>query len=98
MVGINDAMTRVHIEVSGKVQSISFREEIKKRADKYGVRGFAKNHLDGHVEIVFEGERTAVLKVREWLEKGRHLARYERYEFKWKMFINEFKGGEFEIR
>jgi acylphosphatase len=98
MGSINKAKVRIHIFVSGKVQGVNFRAEIKKKADKYSVSGFAKNLLDGQVEIVLEGERVKVLEVIGWLGKGPQISKISRYEQKWEMFINEFKGKEFKIR
>lgn len=106
MGSINEAITRAHIWVTGEVHGINFRARIKRKADKYGVSGFAKNHLNGQekkVEVVLEGERRAVMKVREWIELGRigkvkNITRIQNYSFRWEPFRNEFKGGEFETR
>jgi len=103
---INEAMTRAHVWITGEVHGINFREKIKKRADKYGVSGFAKNYFDERekkVEVVLEGKRWAVMKVREWIELGeisgvKNIIRIRNYNFKWEPFRNEFKGREFEIR
>ena len=98
MPSIDKAKVRMHIWIFGDVQGKNFRVGIKKRADKHGVSGFAKNLLDGQVEIVLEGERAKVLEVLGWIGKGCHLVKIKRLEQRWKRYINEFKGGEFEIR
>lgn len=98
MGSISKAKVRIHVFVSGKVQGVNFRDGVKKKADKYGVSGFAKNHLDGQVEIILEGKRKDVLEVIGWLGEGPQISKISRYEQRWEMFCNEFKGGEFEIR
>ncbi len=47
-------MTKKYI-ITGLVQGIGFRPDVKRAAEKYGVRGYVKN-LGGVVEIVAEGE------------------------------------------
>ncbi|MDP2664225.1 MAG: acylphosphatase [bacterium] len=97
MGSINKALVRNHIFIEGKVQGINFREEMKKRADKWGVEGIAKNLLNGQVEIILEGERAKVLKVADWIGKGPVLARIKRLDYKWEVYTREFKGKGFQI-
>lgn len=98
MGSISKAKVRIHVFISRKIQDVNLRAGIKKKADKYGVSGFAKNLLDGQIEIVLEGERAKVLEVVGWLGEGSRLAKITRLEQRWERYINEFKGGEFEIR
>lgn len=98
MGSIMKAKVRAHLFVFGKVQGVDFREGVQKAAKKYGVSGFAKNLLDDQVEIVLEGERAKVLEAIGWIGEGSILAKIKRLDQRWERYINEFKGGEFEIR
>ena len=97
MVSISRAKVRNHLFISGDVQGVNFRAGIKKRADEFGVSGFARNLLDAQVEVLIEGERAAVLEVVAWIGQGEHLAKIKRLESKWELFMNEFQGREFEV-
>ena len=97
MSGINRAKVRNHLFISGEVQGVNFRAGIKERADQFRVSGFARNLLDGQVEVLLEGERAAVLEVVGWIGQGEHLAKIKRLESKWEIFINEFQGKEFKV-
>ena len=49
-------MKSVHLIVSGNVQGVFFRANVKKKADESGLRGYAKNLEDGNVEVCAEGD------------------------------------------
>ncbi len=87
---VNTAKTRGHFIVHGIVRSVNYRDYIKQMADRLGLEGFAKNLLDGTVEIVSEGERRNVIELRGSLK--------EHYDFSWELFRKEFTGKGFEIR
>lgn len=61
---------RVHIVVSGKVQGVSFRSNIKKLADSLIVHGTVKNIDIDKIEAIFEGEPIAVNKLVEFCKEG----------------------------
>lgn len=61
---------RVHIVVSGKVQGVSFRSNIKKLADSLIVYGTVKNIDIDKIEAIFEGEPIAVNKLIEFCKEG----------------------------
>lgn len=44
------------IMVSGRVQRVGYRAYLKKAAQKLGVVGYAKNQMDGRVEIIASAE------------------------------------------
>ena len=47
----------VHIIVVGKVQGIGFRATAKKHADALGLDGYAKNLVNGNVELCIQGTK-----------------------------------------
>ena len=51
---------RKHVYYAGLVQGVGFRYTARRLARDVGLRGFVKNLSDGRVEIVVEGEGSAV--------------------------------------
>ena len=50
--------------ISGLVQGVFFRASVAQEARRMGLVGFARNLMDGTVEVVVEGEEaTVVLRV-----------------------------------
>jgi acylphosphatase len=85
-----DGKTRAHIFVSGRVQGVFYRENTKKKAEKYGILGWVKNLKDGKVEAVFEGEKGKIEKILKWAKRGPFFAKVENLEI-----ITEDYKGEF---
>lgn len=86
---------RVHLKIYGKVQGVFFRKSAKIEADKLGVVGWVKNHDDGSVDIVTQGERSNVDKFIAWCRKGPPFAEVDNVEIEWKKNLEEFQ--EFSI-
>lgn len=49
-------MERKHVFISGEVQEVGYRAEVKRLASGLNIFGCIKNLEDGRVEIVAEGE------------------------------------------
>lgn len=71
----------VHAFVSGRVQGVYFRQSTKEQALKQVVTGWAKNLVDGRVEVLLCGDCDRVEKVQQWLHEGPPLARVEKVVF-----------------
>lgn len=63
--------------VSGKVQGVWFRAATCERALTLGLRGHARNRVDGTVEVLAAGEAEALDSLAQWLRVGPPLARVE---------------------
>ncbi len=63
-------MKRLHLIVSGRVQGVGFRWAAQKAARQLGVNGYVRNLPNGDVEIVAEGDETAVDRMIAWARKG----------------------------
>ncbi len=87
---------RAHIFVSGRVQGVGFRLEMRWRTRKLGLYGFVQNLSDGRVEAVLEGEKGKVEKLIEWAERGPFLAKVDNIEIKEEDYKGEF--GSFEVK
>jgi len=89
-------MVRAHIFISGRVQGVFFRSNMRFVASRFGVCGWVRNTSDGRVEAVLEGPEDAVKRVIEWAHEGPPLARVDRVEVIWEDYKGEFK--DFRIR
>jgi len=49
-------MKCIHLIVSGRVQGVFFRANVRNKANELGLKGYAKNLPDGNVEVVAEGD------------------------------------------
>jgi acylphosphatase len=87
-------LVRLHARVYGLVQGVSFRYYTLHRASELGVGGFVRNHWDGSVEVVAEGERAAVDKLLSWLQTGPPSADVERVDSQWEKPSGEFRRFE----
>ena len=61
---------QVHVIVEGRVQGVFFRAYTRDEAVKLGLSGWVRNRTDGSVEVLIEGEKTAVEKMEQWLHEG----------------------------
>jgi acylphosphatase len=62
-------MVRVTIFVRGHVQGVGFRWWTRVRALELGLIGFARNTVDGRVEICAQGPARAIERLRELIEE-----------------------------
>jgi acylphosphatase len=86
------ANSRAHVCVSGKVQGVFFRQNTKRQAQSYGVKGWVKNLDDGRVEAVFEGEEKAVKAVVEFCRQGPRGASVTDIKVDWEPYREEFQN------
>ena len=61
---------RVRIFVSGRVQGVFFRSEVRRRARDAGVAGWVRNLPDGRLEAVLEGPPGDVEALVAWCRVG----------------------------
>ena len=61
---------RVHIMVRGRVQGVGFRYFTASRARALGLSGSARNLPTGGVEVIAEGERSALEALIRALREG----------------------------
>ena len=64
--------------VSGRVQGVFYRASTQQQAIKYNLTGYARNLLDGDVEVLACGEPQAVEALCDWLWQGPTHARVEK--------------------
>ena len=64
--------------VSGRVQGVGFRYFALDAARREGLHGYVRNHDDGSVEAVAEGEAEALERFERAIRRGPSRARVER--------------------
>ena len=64
----------MHCFVSGHVQGVAFRYYTRQQAQHLNVSGWARNLIDGRVEVLAYGEARAVESLCVWLHQGPPLA------------------------
>ncbi len=60
----------IHIEVSGRVQGVGFRDWTVRTAQKMNVSGWVRNRIKGSVEILAEGSDADITAFLEACHKG----------------------------
>jgi acylphosphatase len=61
--------------VTGRVQGVYFRHGTRAEAERLEVRGVARNLADGSVEVIAQGDPSALDALRDWLHRGPAMAR-----------------------
>lgn len=61
--------------VSGRVQGVFYRASARDKALELGLTGYAKNRLDGTVEVLASGSEDALTSLQRWLQQGPPAAR-----------------------
>lgn len=70
-------MAAARFLVSGKVQGVFFRASTRERAFDLGLSGRATNLADGRVEVIAQGDATALDALEAWLRQGPPAAHVE---------------------
>jgi len=80
---------RLHAVIRGRVQGVGFRYFLLARATQLGLQGWVRNNDDGTVELLAEGPRAALERLKQAAEEGPRQARVERVDATW----SEAVGG-----
>jgi len=87
---------RAHVFISGRVQGVFFRSEMRQEARKHHVNGWVRNVLDDKVEAVFEGERKSVERLAEFCKRGPPAAKVTQLDVRWEPYSGNFNSFEIE--
>jgi acylphosphatase len=63
--------------ILGKVQGVFFRQSARIEAERLGLHGVARNLSNGSVEVIAQGDATALDALHAWLKKGPSEARVD---------------------
>jgi acylphosphatase len=67
---MSPSLTRLRLQIHGRVQGVWFRDSVRRTATEHGVSGWAENRRDGSVQAVLEGEPDAVAAVAAFCRQG----------------------------
>ena len=67
-------MKCIHLVVSGRVQGVSFRANVRDKANELGLKGYTKNLKNGNVEVIAEGDEEKIKELTEFIKKGPGIA------------------------
>ncbi|MBI2013179.1 MAG: acylphosphatase [Candidatus Colwellbacteria bacterium] len=73
-------MKHLNIKIYGRVQGVFFRDSVKRKAEEWGIKGFARNEADGPVYIEAEGPEAAKVDKVE-IEEG-DLVNFQNFQIK----------------
>ena len=86
-------MKSIQLIVSGRVQGVFFRSNVKNKALELGLKGHAKNIPDGNVEVVVEGDEEKINELISFIKKSPGISKVSNIDIKHKELEN-FKGFE----
>ncbi|MHB0859543.1 MAG: acylphosphatase [Anaerolineae bacterium] len=89
-------LKRLHARVHGRVQGVGFRAYTVDRARSLGLVGYVCNHWDRSVQVVAQGESSAVAELLAWLHEGPPFAHVSRVDVTWETPIADC--DDFEVR
>ena len=72
------AVQRIHVVVSGRVQGVGYRYFCQITAQELGLIGWARNRIDGSVELEAQGVAAALNTLQQHLSDGPPMARVNR--------------------
>lgn len=87
---------RMHIYISGFVQGVMFRANMRRKALELDVKGWARNLQDGRVEALVDGNANSVKKLVEWCKTGPPGAQVRSVEVRTEEYKNDFTGFQVE--
>ena len=93
---VQDGRERAHVNVTGRVQGVFFRDSTRQNAEQLGLSGWVRNSPDGAVEAVFEGPSEKVREMVRWCEQGPRDASVENVETDFGPARDDLAG--FEVR
>jgi acylphosphatase len=85
---------RLHAFVSGHVQGVGFRAFARDRAEELDLTGWVRNTFEGDVEVVAEGPRDDLERLRDWLRTGPRGSFVTEVRQEWQPPTNEFTTFE----
>lgn len=63
--------------ISGRVQGVWYRASTREQAHRLGLNGYARNLVDGQVEVLACGEETSLAELKAWLWQGPRAAKVD---------------------
>lgn len=77
---------RAHLLISGRVQGVCFRAATEEEASARHLTGWVRNTPEGRVEVILEGEKSAVEAMTAWCRQGPPAARVREVQIEWEPY------------
>jgi acylphosphatase len=87
---------RLRATVRGRVQGVGFRASAADEARRLGLVGWARNQIDGTVEVLAEGDDAAAEALLAWLRRGPSYAHVTGVDAEWLPARGD--GVSFDVR
>jgi acylphosphatase len=81
-----------HIVVKGLVQGVGFRYFVSTRARQFDLNGFVRNLSNGNVEVLAEGDKSAVELFIDEIKIGPRAAHVVDFQIDWGEVQYHYKG------
>lgn len=91
-----DEKIRLHILIDGRVQGVGFRFFTRRQALTLGITGYARNLINGKVEVVAEGKESDLEEFVKKLKRGPSMSRVTDIKIDRQKYRGEFRS--FSIR
>lgn len=85
-------MIQVHIFARGRVQGVSFRYHVLKRAIALALDGYVRNLADGRVEILAQGSRENLDKLIDYMRSNPGLSYIVKLNINWEEPLSNLEG------
>lgn len=85
-------LSRLHAFVSGHVQGVGFRAFACDRAEELDLTGWTRNTFQGDVEVLAEGPREDLERLRDWLRTGPRESFVTELRQEWGTATGEFES------
>ncbi|MFH1126235.1 MAG: acylphosphatase [Candidatus Altiarchaeota archaeon] len=82
---------RLHMFISGMVQGVFFRANVRDKAVSLDLKGWVRNLLDGRVEVVAEGEEEKLFMLHEYASSNPGYAKVDDVQADFEKPKSEFK-------
>ena len=85
-------MVQAHIFAHGRVQGVSFRYYVRKRAAALALKGYVRNLADGRVEILARGSLENLGKFVTYVRNNPGLSHVFRLDINWEEPLSDLEG------
>ncbi len=85
-----DSHQRLHVMIKGRVQGVGFRAFVLEQAFRLNLTGWVRNTWDGNVEVLAEGDRSALDSFYSLLNPGPRGSIVESLNPEWSNSTGEF--------
>ena len=89
---------RIHLLISGKVQGVYYRSSACEKARVLGLCGTVRNLPSGQVELVAEGEESALQRLIAWCQMGPPAAEVSAVDVRWTGARRRARAAESRLR